>query len=233
MQHLKIHFIVPASSNRVWSLQPWWWQRCVKWTAGTCENSLLVQCSTTYHMYTRRHVRNGPCALPDCLWQWQRCEMKARHVRKWFDHIAITSWNEFSNCIDVQTGFSFCNLAAPPPLPKIKLQSLHFSRPHAITIFKVYIQFLTRLWQGVQLDQVAVHSTGATSFSTPPAIYILLSICIYLPSPAPICARQFRPWWDRLTFGLTPSLSDSLILPSLRSIPNTFQPTQPQLQNHT
>ena len=63
--------------------------------------------------------------------------------------------------------------------------------------------------------------------------YILLSICIYLPSPAPLCAQQFRPWWDRLTSGLTPSLSDSLILPSLRSIPKTFQPTQPQHQNHT
>ena len=112
-----------------------------------------------------------------------------------------------------------------------------FFRPHAITIFKVipllHIQFLTRLWQGVQLDQVAIHSTGATSFSTPSAIYILLSICIYLPSPAPLCAQQFRPWWDRLTFGLTPSLSDSLILPSLRPIPKTFQPTQPQHQNHT
>ena len=78
-------------------------------------------------------------------------------------------------------------------MPKIKLQSLHFSRPHAITIFKVipvlHIQFLTRLWQGVQLDQVAIHSTGATSFCTPAAIYILLSICIYLPSSAPLCAQ--------------------------------------------
>ena len=77
------------------------------------------------------------------------------------------------------------------PVPKIKLQSLHFSRPHAITIFKViqvhHIHFLTRLWQGVQLDQVAIHSTGATSFSTPSAIYILLSICIStFPSP-PLC----------------------------------------------
>ena len=63
--------------------------------------------------------------------------------------------------------------------------------------------------------------------------YILLSICIHLPSPAHLCVQQFRPWWDRLTFGLTPSLSDSLILPSLRSIPKTFQPIQPQHQKHT
>ena len=81
-------------------------------------------------------------------------------------------------------------------MPKIKLQSLHFSRPHAITIFKVipvlHIQFLTRLWQGVQLDQVAIHSTGATSFCTPAAIYNVdsTSFCqfayIYLPQPTSV-----------------------------------------------
>ena len=116
-----------------------------------------------------------------------------------------------------------------------------------ITISPFFSATCNHYLQGNTSATHPVLDTSLTRISIRPSCYsfyrsyfILHPSCHLHPSVnlhtttflSPLCAQQFRPWWDRLTFGLTPSLSDSLILPSLRSIPKTFQPTQPQHQNH-
>ena len=190
-------------------------------------------------MHTRRHVRKWSLHYVR-LFVATMCQMNASHVRSENGLNILQLQVGISSQIALTFKLAF-HFAIWPHLPPCRKSNYNLS------IFLGHMQSLscnTSAPYPVLDTSLTMSSIRPTCYSFYRSCFILHSPCNLHPSvnlhtstfpSLPLCptAQQFRPWWDRLTFGLTPSLSDSLILPSLRSIPKTFQPTQPQHQNHT